>query len=866
MNRLTAFVSSAAVTLVTGSALLVTPATGYTQALEEITVTARKTAESLQEVPLAITAIGEEDIKRLGINDLTKITQQDTSVQFDEGFTPSDTRITIRGLSPTRGRPNAATLVDGIDLTSEAVSNAGGSTLINPRLIDVERIEIVKGPQSALYGRSAFAGALQYITKDPADVLSGEISVDANTEDAQDVRGNVSIPINDTLGVLLNGSWWDSRGSYKNSATNDYVGGGDGLGGSVTVKWEPTDTLSFKWRTEYSDDNFDPAPQVLLNNRNSLVDLGNSGGLPGNVSNIAPLSGNCTGNGFDYSVDPPGGAEGPVGTAGPLDNYNCGNGFLFDNWFSTAFDGSVPVDNNGNPKNIGTLYDPADPWLRNVYNKQVVSLYQGQIPDGDDLRVALSPNYRNGTGATDKFNANDYDGVDKEVFRTSLVTEWAITDTLDFTSYTSYLDSTVEEELDLGKYYVDECSQDVTGLFNTPDPLGNTTSYGQAILDANPDLTNSYNDLAAFADCNPLLGPDGINDAPIGFAQDSTTDTTQFSQELRGSWQVNESVNFTTGLLYWKEEVEQKSRNSTTVGIGPECYAPAFFNAAGQFDTAVDGNVNNGGTPLGSVKDQCGLTSTTIAFWMDETYQGRLAQPDTAKRNTDHYSWYGSLDFDLTEKLSARLEARFTREENEVTGLVQNPCLDPTQTVGDAGCPEGPGGGGAAAFSGAGGRAQGPSAVVLCGLSGRCDRLGVFPAIGGNYTPGAPSDIAGNLYATPQAQGTYSAWEWGYQPMPGNSETLNKTDRFWAPRATIEYFWNDDIMTYFSWSRGIKPGGFSLLTSGAFGLDANLDGNFDDVDFDEERLDVWEIGAKTTLFNGRVRLNGAMYYQDFKDK
>ena len=73
-------------------------------------------------------------------------------------------------------------------------------------------------------------------------------------------------------------------------------------------------------------------------------------------------------------------------------------------------------------------------------------------------------------------------------------------------------------------------------------------------------------------------------------------------------------------------------------------------------------------------------------------------------------------------------------------------------------------------------------------------------------------------------------------------------------------------MTYFSWSRGIKPGGFSLLTSSAFGLDANLDGEFDEIDFDEERLDVWELGAKTTLFDGRVRWNGAAYYQDFKDK
>ena len=186
MRKLTLSVGSAVMATLTAPAVLLTATPGYAQALEEITVTARKTSESLQEVPLAITALGEDDIERLNLQDLSDITQQDTSVQFDEGFTPSDTRITIRGLSPTRGRPNAATLVDGIDLTSEAVSNAGGSTLINPRLVDVQRIEVVKGPQSALFGRSAFAGAIQYVTKDPADTFGADIFVNANSKEEKD--------------------------------------------------------------------------------------------------------------------------------------------------------------------------------------------------------------------------------------------------------------------------------------------------------------------------------------------------------------------------------------------------------------------------------------------------------------------------------------------------------------------------------------------------------------------------------------------------------------------------------------------------------------------------------------------------------
>ena len=468
MRRLKRSLSAVGAFTVTSLATLI-PVTGYSQQLEEITVTARKTSENLQEVPLAITALGADDINRLGLQDLTQITQQDTSVQFDEGFTPSDTRITIRGLSPTRGRPNAATLVDGIDVTSEAVSNAGGSLLINPRLIDIERIEIVKGPQSALYGRSAFAGALQYVTKDPADTLSGEVFVEANSEDAQNVRGNLSIPITDELGVLINGAWWDARGIYKNVATDDYVGGGDGLGTSVTVKWEPADNLSFKWRTEYSDDNFDVAPQVNLNPWNKLYDLGVSGDLDRLLGPNNPLNGGSGLIAGDLTASCNG---------GPLDNYSCFEGQNLRDFFEDP-----GPDARGRPKDLGQ-YDGTDAFRFNQFNKQVVSAFTGKFPDGDDLDVTLMPNYSFGRGAENPAFAKDYGGVEKDLFRTSLVTEWAPSDELAITSYTSWLNATVYESLDLGKFFIDEGQPDPNLL--DPDILDEIIAAGEDPLKFSP--------------------------------------------------------------------------------------------------------------------------------------------------------------------------------------------------------------------------------------------------------------------------------------------------------------------------------------------------------------------------------------------
>ena len=128
--------------------------------LEEITVTARKRAESLQEVPVSVTAFTAEAIQSKGIRNVADVVKYTTGLSFDKGFAPQDTRPNIRGLPTTRGRPPVGVLLDGIDISSESIATAGGSSLMNLKLVDVERIEVVKGPQSALYGRVAFGGAM----------------------------------------------------------------------------------------------------------------------------------------------------------------------------------------------------------------------------------------------------------------------------------------------------------------------------------------------------------------------------------------------------------------------------------------------------------------------------------------------------------------------------------------------------------------------------------------------------------------------------------------------------------------------------------------------------------------------------------
>ncbi len=232
---------------------------------DEIIVSVRKQDESLQDVPISVSVLENEQLTRLGVNSLDDVTRLTPSLVLDEGFAPQDTRVVIRGLAPTRGRQNVAFLQDGIDISSEAIITAGGSLLTNPRLYDLERIEVVKGPQSALYGRSAFAGGINYVTKRPGDEVEGVVRLDGNDQSAWQTSAGISGPvISDRLNLGVTAALWDEDGYYRNSITGQKVGGTEGKGVAATALFTPTDTVEFFARIEYSDDEFDPSAQATV--------------------------------------------------------------------------------------------------------------------------------------------------------------------------------------------------------------------------------------------------------------------------------------------------------------------------------------------------------------------------------------------------------------------------------------------------------------------------------------------------------------------------------------------------------------------------------------------------------------------------
>ena len=123
--------NGAARALVAAAVAAAVSGTAMAQAqLEEITVTARKTEENLQDVPLTITAFSADTIERSNIKNVRDVVKYTPGLNYDKGFVPQDTRISIRGLPVVRGKPPVGVLLDGIDISSESISTAGGSSLV----------------------------------------------------------------------------------------------------------------------------------------------------------------------------------------------------------------------------------------------------------------------------------------------------------------------------------------------------------------------------------------------------------------------------------------------------------------------------------------------------------------------------------------------------------------------------------------------------------------------------------------------------------------------------------------------------------------------------------------------------------------
>ena len=219
-------------------------------ALEEIVVTARKREESLQEVPLAVTALSAADITNRQVNSIDDLAKFAPGLVFSRSFGRSNERPVVRGLASVLAGTNA-TVETGVAYFVDGVYYPGDIQTLD--MAEVERVEVIRGPQSALYGRNTYAGAINFITRRPGDEMKASVSGGADGDERQ-ISGRLSGRLSDTLTGGLSVRYFDFDGQWKNELTGKTVGDENSVSFGGTLNFQPTENVELRLRAAHNRD------------------------------------------------------------------------------------------------------------------------------------------------------------------------------------------------------------------------------------------------------------------------------------------------------------------------------------------------------------------------------------------------------------------------------------------------------------------------------------------------------------------------------------------------------------------------------------------------------------------------------------
>lgn len=209
---------------------------------EAIVVTARRRSEEVQDVPISISVIDAKAIEQTGAYNLSRLTQLQPSVQFFSS-NPRNTAVNIRGIGAPFGLTN-----DGIEqgvgfYIDQVFYNRIASTTLD--FNDVERVEVLRGPQGTLYGKNTTAGAINITTRAPSFTPEGRVEISAGNLAFRQAKASMSGPLSDTVAARFAVTTTSRRGTIYNVAKDAWVNGQDNLGLRGQLLWNASDSL--KW-------------------------------------------------------------------------------------------------------------------------------------------------------------------------------------------------------------------------------------------------------------------------------------------------------------------------------------------------------------------------------------------------------------------------------------------------------------------------------------------------------------------------------------------------------------------------------------------------------------------------------------------
>ena len=235
---------------------------GTSISLEEIVVTATRREERLQDVPLAVSALSSEQIAASGYKELSDIQYALPGVFF--GTTPNDAGFRLRGVGTAGGfssssEQNVGTIVDGVVIPiGNPVQSLG----------DIERIEVLKGPQGTQFGKNASSGIVSVTTRAPSlEEMEGNVFASYGELSERDVHASISVPIGDTVAAALYAFDKEFDGFVDNNVLNKEWGGSQTSGARAKLLWQPNDAFTAYLIGDYSKSKLEGPAQLWTLNR-----------------------------------------------------------------------------------------------------------------------------------------------------------------------------------------------------------------------------------------------------------------------------------------------------------------------------------------------------------------------------------------------------------------------------------------------------------------------------------------------------------------------------------------------------------------------------------------------------------------------
>lgn len=221
---------------------------GATQ-VEDIIVTATKREERLIDVPVAVTAVGGEQLENSGVTDIRELTGLAPSVQFQTPGGGADSSIRVRGIGTTSTNPG---LESAVGVVIDGVARARTGVALS-ELGDLERIEVLRGPQGTLFGRNTSAGLINVVTKTP-DTSAFGVRAEATYGNYNDIRvaGSINIPLSDNAALRVEGSKETRDGFYPDANSDEELDNLNRAFVRAKLLYRPSDRMRWMFSADYT--------------------------------------------------------------------------------------------------------------------------------------------------------------------------------------------------------------------------------------------------------------------------------------------------------------------------------------------------------------------------------------------------------------------------------------------------------------------------------------------------------------------------------------------------------------------------------------------------------------------------------------